>query len=212
MGLNGISGIVAIDVDDTRKTITPSLMPTLKFQGKNVGNLANSINIIGVGNVSVDENGNVTLRLGENLNSSLFNNTDGTTTGTAEHFGATTSSVIVKNTGAKESVWKKGSTNKITATTAGKIHFNADGAEAFKLTVTGGTDITSAYVFGAITGAGYYAPAVYEEVKDEKGNIISTNITTDSVISTTTAPSTAAYLYITGWQKESNEDKGATGY
>lgn len=210
LGLNGISGIVAIDVDDTRKTITPSLMPTLKFQGKNVGNLANSINIIGVGNVSVDENGNVTLRLGENLNSSLFNNTDGTTTGTAEHSGATTSSVIVKNTGAKESVWKKGSTNKITATTAGKIHFNADGAEAFKLTVIG-TEVTSTYVFGGITGAGNYAPAIYEEVKDEQGNVISTNITTNSVISTT-VPSTAAYLSITGWQKESNEDKGATGY
>lgn len=193
-----------------RQQIVSGLMPTLKFQGQTLGALSNSINIIGVGNVSVDENGNITLRLGENLNSSLFNNTDGTTTGTASHSGASISSVIVKNTGVKESVWKKDSTNQITATTAGKIHFNADGAEAFKLTVIG-TEVTSTYVFGAITKAGYYAPAVYEEVKDEKGNIISTNITTDSAISTT-APSTAAYLSITGWQKESNEDKGATGY
>ena len=39
-------------------------MPNLAFQGKNVGKLAKNVNIIGVGNVTVDEEGNVTLRLG----------------------------------------------------------------------------------------------------------------------------------------------------
>jgi hypothetical protein len=39
-------------------------MPDLSFQGRSVGKLAKSVNIIGVGNVAVDEDGNITLRLG----------------------------------------------------------------------------------------------------------------------------------------------------
>ena len=52
--------------------------PEVLFQGESIGNLFTSINIIGIGNVTRDHStGQITLRLGENLNCSLWNGTDG---------------------------------------------------------------------------------------------------------------------------------------
>lgn len=127
-------------------------MPDLKFQGQDVGKLAKSINIVGVGNVSVDDDGNVTIRLGENLNSSSFNTKDSNeTNGTASASYTTTGSRTLAD-GTSANVWLLG-TNKITINTAGKIHFDDD-TTTFVLVVGGKT-----FTFGPITKSTTYKDA-----------------------------------------------------
>lgn len=125
-------------------------MPNLAFQGKNVGKLAKNVNIIGVGNVTVDEEGNVTLRLGQNLNSSLFHDTDGTTTGTVAATTGTITGTRVLADGTSKAIWLKG-TNTVTVATAGQIHFDDNATATFQLKVNDKT-----FTFGPIIGDGTY--------------------------------------------------------
>ena len=176
--------------------------PELKFQGNKVGNLFNSLNIIGIGNVTVDENGNVTLRLGENLNSSTFNTKDGVTNGTVSLGSYTDSGKhTLSGESSAKTIWLRG-TNAVSMSTAEKIHLDGttdkDGnvltcdAE-FELSVTGyknvdgaATQTTLTKVFSGITaGATSYSWI--------EGGV------------------TYATLSVTNLKAESNKAQGATG-
>lgn len=156
--------------------------PTLKFQGNEVGKLFNSLNIIGIGNVSVDENGNVTLRLGENLNSSLWNGTDGiskaTVTGSVANITSGTYTVsddysAVSDCGSK-TVVRNSSSSKLatysatpgsTATSAtgamsnngNEVHFDDNATGYFIVEILEGINTASTkYVVGPITADNTY--------------------------------------------------------
>ena len=58
-----------------------SINPEVKAGDKVIDGIGPTINFIGIGNVSTDEAGNITIRLGENLNCSNWNKTDGISNG-----------------------------------------------------------------------------------------------------------------------------------
>ena len=85
------------------------------------------IKFIGDCNVVQDPvTGELIIRIGENLNSSVFNNTDGQTTGTAKYTdnNSTYPATRITNEANSQSVWLKGASDTVTITTDGKIHFD----------------------------------------------------------------------------------------
>lgn len=133
-------------------------MPDLKFQGQDVGKLAKSINIVGVGNVTVDDDGNVTIRLGENLNSSSFNTKDSSETNGTASASYTTTGTRTLADGTSANIWLLG-TNTVTITTAGKIHFD-DTTTTFVLVVGDKT-----FTLGPISKSDTYTDAAQAGAK-----------------------------------------------
>ena len=154
-----------------------------------------NIQFIGNCKVFYRNGGKIVIRIGDNLNSSTFNTTDGQTNGTASMTRANDGSSVRVNGAASPTanVIRKGvGTNNATITTAEKIHFDDNASTVLKLTVkskSGAT--TNEYSFGPITGNGYYVA----------GAGVSQS-----------APSDAVYLRITGFQEEAKTAEGATGY
>ena len=154
-----------------------------------------NIQFIGNCKVFYRDGGKIVIRIGDNLNSSTFNTTDGQTDGTASMTRANNGSSVRVNgaANATANVIRKGvGTNNATITTAEKIHFDDNASTVLKLTIkskSGAT--TNEYSFGPITGNGYYVA----------GAGVSQS-----------APSTGVYLQITGFQAESKTAEGATGY
>lgn len=173
-------------------------MPTLKFQGETVGNLANSINIIGVGNVSVDENGNVTLRLGENLNSSNFGTSDGTTTGVDNAtVTAPNSTAGTLSNGTTVNAINSGSWTIKTSTASSVIHFNNAESTTFEVVVNNGT-ADQTLTFGPINMLNGYNADGTEKLYTTK--------------TFNAAENSAASLTISNFAVEPQASKGATGY
>ena len=79
------------DYDTTEgvnEKISKQYLPKIQFQGQDIkagdkviDGIGPTINFIGIGNVSTDEVGNITIRLGENLNCSNWGKTDGISNG-----------------------------------------------------------------------------------------------------------------------------------
>ena len=153
--------------------INDDYMPVLKFQGQEVGKFAKEIDIIGIGNVSVDSSGKIQIRLGENLNCCVWNGTDGisTTTVSSAKSGDVAGTVsddysAVSATGSKRIFY---GTDKITAnagtaatTEAGatkangnEVHFNDNTTGYFLVNIKEGKNSTNTvYRVGPITGNG----------------------------------------------------------
>lgn len=153
-----------------------------------------NIQFIGNCKVFYRDGGKIVIRIGDNLNSSTFNTTDGQTDGTAS-MKRTNDGTTVRVNGAASAtanVIKNGANVNATITTAEKIHFDDNASTVLKLTVkskSGAT--TNEYSFGPITGNGYYVA----------GAGVSQS-----------APSDAVYLQITGFKEEAKTAEGATGY
>lgn len=185
-------------VDASTDKIVSGLMPTLKFQGQTLGALSNSINIIGVGNVSVDANGNITLRLGENLNSSEFNKKDGISDASITTTDATAESLSIAKTlfagsygsvfrGTNDYITAKSGDTKTTASVAGNsVHFNnASDKISVNLILNNSSEPTT----------------ISMQIPTITGSAISGAVTLSGVTCT-----------LTNWQQEPNKAKGATGY
>jgi hypothetical protein len=148
---------IAAEGETAVNKINPAYQPMVQFNGEDKGNLAMILNVIGDGALIPSADGkSLTLRIGPNLNSSIYTEkTGGVTDGSVS---ATYASGITNRTvGTNGSIatWKKG-TNTVTITSAGEVHFNGL-TDTFKLTVTGkdakGNAMTYEHTFGPITTA-----------------------------------------------------------
>lgn len=77
--------------EGVNEKISRQYLPKVQFQGKDIkagdtviNGIGPTINFIGIGDVSTDELGNITIRLGENLNCSNWSKTDGISNGTVK--------------------------------------------------------------------------------------------------------------------------------
>ena len=198
--------------------------PELKFQGQSVGNLFNSLNIIGIGNVSVDADGNVTLRLGENLNCSLWNGTDGISKATVAGSNANITSgtytvsgdySAVSDCGSKTVIRDKSTsslatytaTPGTTATSAtgamsnngNEVHFDDNATGYFIVEILEGVNtVSTKYIAGPINASKTYngKPATIQN-----GELVSVGAENAGVTCT-----------IASFDKEPMSAKGATGY
>ena len=144
------------------------------------------VKFIGDCKVSYGADGQIVIRIGENLNSSTFNNTDGKTIGTATKTHSGTKTATLTGESSSKTVWLKG-TNTVTVTTTGKIHFDDNTTNTFKLTIKGkdaNGDVTKVFTFGEITGNKTYSDATL----------------------------TGATLTVSNFAQETNTSAGATGY
>ena len=179
------------------KKISQEYLPDIQFQGKPLKDSANnvvsgigrSINFIGIGNVTVDDDGNITVRLGENLNSSVFGSTnDGVTDGSCYMFNAPTVQYTLPG-GTEAVVLKKSSTAALFKTRA-KVHM--ENGESYTVVVKNTTE-------GKTIGT--YSIGPVNKLTD--GEINSNNNTY------TNGPVT---LTLSNFTIEENSEKGATGY
>lgn len=137
--------------------INPAYQPMVQFNGEDKGNLAMILNVIGDGALIPSADGkSLTLRIGPNLNSSIYTEaTGGVTDGSVSASYATGITKRTVGTNGSIDTWKKG-TNTVTITSAGEVHFDSL-TDTFKLTVTGkdaeGNAKTYEHSFGPITTA-----------------------------------------------------------
>lgn len=175
------------------KVIKADYLPEIVFNNKGTDEtktMGPKIKFIGNCNVVQDPStGELTIRIGDNLNSSTFNNTDGITTGTATYADNTTSYPTTRITKAagSQSIWKKGTNDVVTITTTKnqqgtleKIHFDDAEKTIFTVKVTS-AGTTTTYTCGPVTGNGTFGSA-------------------------------PCLLTVTNWAKETRSDEGATGY
>lgn len=172
-------------VVDTDGKISDRLLPSVQL-GKNGEqlNMLSNIRFIGNCGISQDANGNLIIRIGDNLNSSTFNTKDGQTDGTAsysDNSGTYPATRIVNGIGSK-TIWLKGTTDTVTITTAGKIHFDDAEGTTFKVKVTAnGSTTPIEYTCGPVTGNGTFGKA-------------------------------PCVLTVSNWAAEKKTSEGATGY
>lgn len=187
--------------------IRQTYMPQLSFQGQQLGRLAKSINFIGIGDVSVDAQGNVTIRLGQNLNCSLWGGTDGisnaaVTSAKSGDTAGTPSADYTTAVSSSKRIFAAGDTitakTGATATTAAganknngnEAHFNTNTKSYFLVNIIQGTNTTATtYRVGPITTSTTYSG------KDAAGN-------TNAGIS----------CAITNFGEQAKKATGATGY
>lgn len=95
------------------KVISPDYLPEIIFNNKGTDEtktMGPKIKFIGNCNVVQDETtGELVIRIGDNLNSSTFNNTDGITTGTAKYSdnSGTYPTTRITKAANSQSIWKK---------------------------------------------------------------------------------------------------------
>ena len=171
-------------VDD--KVIKAEYLPEIVFNNKGTDEtktMGQKIKFIGNCNIVQDpETGELTIRIGDNLNSSTFNNTDGITTGTAKYSDNANSwpaNRITKAAG-RQSVWKKGNNDVVTITTTEKIHFDDATKTEFTVKVNANGQ-TYTYTCGPVTGNGSFGSA-------------------------------PCVLTVSNWANETKSSEGATGY
>lgn len=171
-------------VDD--KVIAADYLPEIVFNNKGTDEtktMGPKIKFIGNCNVVQDPTtGELTIRIGDNLNSSTFNTKDGQTDGTASATDNSSTYPATRITAAagSKSIWKKGTTDTVTVTTAGKIHFDDAEKTVFNVKVTT-NGVTHAYDCGPVTGNGTFG----------------------------TAP---CVLTVSNWAAETKASEGATGF
>jgi hypothetical protein len=172
------------EITGLEKNASGTLEPVAKTMGPR-------INFIGDCAVRQNPDGTITIRIGENLNSSTFGTTDGQTDGVPSVSPGTTSSLVVAG-GTAKNVWKSGTSDWLTVSSSEKIHFDSLGATYFTLTFTTAAGVNS-YTFGPVSGNGYYSNG--------------------SATVLDSAPSgVAAYMQVTGWGEEDKKSEGATGF
>lgn len=184
------------------KKISQEYLPDIQFQGKPlkdssnkvVSGIGRSINFIGIGDVTVDDNGNITVRLGENLNSSEFGKTDGTTNGTCKVSTGipSTYNSLTGNVDAKCIV--KSTTNVVKFVTNGEIHLV--GEEKFVVKITDSAKNTTSYSVGPI----------------KLSDFITNEVVTKTEETYTSNNGGVVTLGVTSFGVEANSDKGATDY
>lgn len=166
--------------------VDSEFLPGVTFNNKGTDEdfvMGSNIKFIGNCNVTRDAaTGQLIIRIGDNLNSSTFNNTDGITTGTAKYSDNSSTYPATKITKAagSQSIWKKGSNDVVTITTNGKIHFDDAEKTVFTIKVTS-ADGVSTYTCGPVTGNGTFGSA-------------------------------PCVLTVSNWTQESKSSEGATGY
>ena len=176
---------ILTDYDNTEgvsEKVAMTYLPNIMFQGKEVSaGIGQTINFIGIGNVSADDNGNITVRLGENLNCSLWNGTDGISTATVSSAksGDATATVSsdysdVSAAGSKQIFYgddnitaKAGSTASTAAgATSGNgnsVHFDNNTNGYFLVNILEGKNTTATtYRVGPITASGTYTGKIGE--------------------------------------------------
>jgi hypothetical protein len=115
-----------------------------------VGNMAQKINFTGNCDVKVNADGTLTIRIGENLNASTFNTTDGQTDVTSIASAIKTGNYRIDGDSSYSTVWKKGADTSNTMTITikdgnddktdpDKIHFDDKNA-TFTIKVSGYKD------------------------------------------------------------------------
>jgi hypothetical protein len=167
------TGLPAVEIKEGDEVVNPEYYPDNDYS---------KIQFIGDCKVTYRNDGQIVIRIGENLNSSAFNNTDGQTDGAASYgdnsdtYPATR---MTKNANS-QSVWMKGTSDTVTITTANKIHFDDNANSKFNVVVTANGK-ESTYTCGPITGNGTYG----------------------------TVP---CVLTVTNWATEAKTEAGATGF
>lgn len=170
------TGLPAVEIKEGDKVVNPAYYPDNDYS---------KIQFIGDCKVTYRNDGQIVIRIGENLNSSTFNTQDGQTDGTAsftDNSDTYPTSKMVNGFTSAKSVWLKGTSDTITITTAGKIHFDDAKGTKFTVKVTANGSTTPVeYICGPVVGNGTYG----------------------------TAP---CVLTVTDWATEKKTDDGATGY
>lgn len=110
--------------------------------------LINKVQFIGDCKVTYKNDGSIVIRIGENLNSSNYNTTDGQTTGTASLTTPNGTSCWLAN---DDAVTLLKNTGTYTSTTAGKVHFPDNTGATFTVVTS-----VETYTFGPITENGNY--------------------------------------------------------
>ena len=168
------------------KVIKADYLPEIVFNNKGTDEtktMGPKIKFIGNCNVVQDPStGELTIRIGDNLNSSTFNNTDGITTGTATYSDNNSTYPVTRITKAagSQSIWKKGTNDVVTITTTEKIHFDDATKTTFTVKVTANGE-TYTYSCGPVTGNGNFGSA-------------------------------PCILTVSNWAAETKSSEGATGY
>lgn len=178
------STYVSGNVDE--KVISHDFLPEIIFNNKGTDEtktMGPKIKFIGNCNIVQDpESGELVIRIGDNLNSSVFNTTDGITNGIASFSdnNSTYPQTRITKVAGSQSIWKKGTNDTITITTAEKIHFDDNTKTVFTIKViSNGTE--TVFNCGPITGNGSFG----------------------------TAP---CVVTISNWSTETKASEGATGF
>jgi hypothetical protein len=168
------------------KVIKADYLPEIVFNNKGTDEtktMGPKIKFIGNCNVVQDPStGELTIRIGDNLNSSTFNNTDGITTGTAKYSdnNSTYPTTRITKAAGSQSIWKKGTSDVVTITTTEKIHFDDATKTTFTVKVNANGE-TYTYTCGPVTGNGTFGSA-------------------------------PCVLTVSNWAAETKSSEGATGY
>ena len=187
LGLKSDEVLIVSGKTADNTVVAPEFLPEIVFNDKGSEktlSMLPTIKFIGDCNVRQDPTtGELIIRIGENLNSSTFNTTDGQTNGivTLSDSSSTYPATRITPAGSK-TVWLlSGASNYATIAPAEKIHFD-NMTTTFKLEIKQ-DDVISSYVCGPITGNGTYQD--------------------------TNKVCTAS---ITNWGAEAKSAQGATGY
>lgn len=200
----------------------------VKFQGSEVSSGISSINFIGIGNVTSDDNGNITVRLGENLNCSNWGTTDGISTGSVKALkssdiktGTPSGSVYSATSSctAKQVVYAVNTNSRIKAKTGTDTNINNDNSLGSATTETGASknnghevhfpDQSCYFVVRVTEGTGDTAKAAEYFMGPITGD--STYKAKDGLASTATEKSSIT-CKISGFGEEPKKDSGASGY
>lgn len=192
------------DYDSTEgvnEKVAREYLPDIKFQGQSVSTgIGQSINFIGIGNVSTDDNGNITIRLGENLNCSMWNGKDGISTATV--------------TSAKSGDATATVSSDYSATSVGgskQIFYGTD-----KITANAGSTATTAA--GAMSGNGNEVhfddnATCYFRVNIIEGkNTEATPYLVGPIAASTTYTNKGISCVVSNFGEEPKKANGATGY
>lgn len=184
----GESGLIDSETGNLRSDLNPIFVASMKNETGEDD--VRKIKFIGNCNVQYGENGQIVIRIGDNLNCSLFNTTDGISTATvsasksgdiAGYVSADYSNVSPANGSTSYAIFHE-STDKISATagstastesgpTSGngnEVHFEDNANGKFKVYIKNGNDAeASVYVVGPITANGTY----YGKLNGEGDNV-----------------------------------------
>lgn len=165
--LEMVQGLLDEDTGKIDTALLPKTGIDIKYNNGMIQTGVTQINFAGTVTVEKTADGVVKARIGENQNSSNFGTTDGVTAGTVTTSGLTTKSMIM--TTASDSSWgigdwaagsshtgvNKATTNNLTITTQGNIHFDEAGSSfVVQLIKWDGTTLaTNAFTVDGATGA-----------------------------------------------------------
>lgn len=134
------------DYDPTEgvnEKISKQYLPKIQFQGQDIkagdkviDGIGPTINFIGIGDVSTDEAGNITIRLGENLNCSNWNKTDGISNGAVKSLSGNFTTGIPSSAAFSD----------VSSCTSKKIAYQGNTNKSYIIAKTGtstATDITN---------------------------------------------------------------------